>query len=168
MWGIGTVYSAAGKISCADAPAGSFVDTIGATSATPCGLGTFQPSSGQASCADAPPGSFVDTTGASSATPCGLGTFQSGSGQASCIAAPIGSYVNTTGATAPTACPSGMTTLTTGSTSINACRFPVPTTIDQCKDGGWQQLADANGTPFKNQGDCVSYVATDGRNPANG
>lgn len=32
-----------------------------------------------------------------------------------------------------------------------------PTSKDQCKDGGWQNLTDANGNPFKNQGQCVSY-----------
>ena len=42
----------------------------------------------------------------------------------------------------------------------------VPTTADQCKHGGWRGLADHNGTPFKNQGDCVSFVATDGTNAA--
>jgi Tol biopolymer transport system component len=35
----------------------------------------------------------------------------------------------------------------------------VPTTKDQCKDGGWERFG-----IFKNQGDCVSYVATDGEN----
>jgi len=44
----------------------------------------------------------------------------------------------------------------------------VPTSADQCKKGGWQSLNDANGTRFKNQGDCVGYVATGGTNPANG
>ncbi|HSX43925.1 MAG TPA: hypothetical protein VLE69_01325, partial [Candidatus Saccharimonadales bacterium] len=43
-----------------------------------------------------------------------------------------------------------------------------PTTKDQCKDNGWQTLADINNRPFKNQGDCVSYVATNGKNKANG
>jgi hypothetical protein len=37
-----------------------------------------------------------------------------------------------------------------------------PTSAEQCKDGGWQDLTDVNGTSFKNQGDCVSYVATGG------
>jgi hypothetical protein len=46
--------------------------------------------------------------------------------------------------------------------------LPSPTTKDQCKNGGWQNYADANGTPFKNQGDCVSYVATGGKNTAHG
>ena len=36
---------------------------------------------------------------------------------------------------------------------------------DQCKNGGWQNFTDP---PFKNQGDCVSYVATGGKNGANG
>lgn len=46
--------------------------------------------------------------------------------------------------------------------------LPSPTSKDQCKNGGWQNYADANGTPFKNQGDCVSYLATGGKNKANG
>lgn len=33
----------------------------------------------------------------------------------------------------------------------------VPTSKDQCKKDGWQGLEDANGQPFKNQGQCVSY-----------
>jgi choice-of-anchor C domain-containing protein len=35
-----------------------------------------------------------------------------------------------------------------------------------CTDGGWVSVTDADGHPFKNQGDCVSYVATGGRNVA--
>jgi hypothetical protein len=35
-----------------------------------------------------------------------------------------------------------------------------PTSADQCKKGGWQVFG-----IFKNQGDCVSYVATGGKNP---
>jgi hypothetical protein len=46
--------------------------------------------------------------------------------------------------------------------------LPPPTSKDQCKNGGWQSLTDANGAKFKNQGDCVSYVATRGRNPGSG
>jgi hypothetical protein len=45
---------------------------------------------------------------------------------------------------------------------------PTPTTADQCKHGGWQGLTDSNGTLFKNQGDCVSFVATQGTNLAAG
>jgi hypothetical protein len=37
---------------------------------------------------------------------------------------------------------------------------PMPTTKEQCKNGGWQNY----GTTFKNQGDCVSFVASKGKN----
>jgi hypothetical protein len=40
-----------------------------------------------------------------------------------------------------------------------------PTSKDQCKNGGWQTFTNPT---FKNQGDCVSYVATGGKNGANG
>jgi hypothetical protein len=37
---------------------------------------------------------------------------------------------------------------------------------ERCKKGGWQDFTSAPG-PFKNQGDCVSYFATGGKNKAN-
>jgi hypothetical protein len=37
---------------------------------------------------------------------------------------------------------------------------PLPATKDQCKNGGWKTFG-----VFKNQGDCVSFVATKGKNP---
>jgi hypothetical protein len=47
-----------------------------------------------------------------------------------------------------------------------ACDNPeAPVTKDDCKKGGW---AGYDGTyTFRNQGDCVSFVATDGRNGPN-
>ncbi|HEU0169066.1 MAG TPA: hypothetical protein VFS62_14910 [Chloroflexota bacterium] len=36
---------------------------------------------------------------------------------------------------------------------------PLPTLANQCKNGGWQTFG-----VFKNQGDCVSFVATGGKN----
>jgi hypothetical protein len=36
---------------------------------------------------------------------------------------------------------------------------PVPTSQDQCKKDGWRTYG-----IFKNQGDCVSFVATHGKN----
>jgi hypothetical protein len=39
----------------------------------------------------------------------------------------------------------------------------LPTSKDQCKDGGWQTYG-----AFKDQGDCVSFVATGGKNPPSG
>jgi hypothetical protein len=41
---------------------------------------------------------------------------------------------------------------------------PLPTSNDECKNGGWRAFG-----VFKNQGDCVSFVATHGKNgPASG
>jgi hypothetical protein len=45
-------------------------------------------------------------------------------------------------------------------------QVPTPqATKDQCKNGGWKNFTSP---VFKNQGDCVSYFATGGRNPGNG
>jgi hypothetical protein len=38
----------------------------------------------------------------------------------------------------------------------------VSTTKEQCKHGGWREFPQ-----FKNQGDCVAFVATQGENPPN-
>jgi hypothetical protein len=34
-----------------------------------------------------------------------------------------------------------------------------PTSKEQCKKGGWRELTDRTGTPFKNQGQCVRFGA---------
>lgn len=36
----------------------------------------------------------------------------------------------------------------------------VPADKDDCKDGGWRTLTRPDGGPFRNQGDCVSWVAS--------
>jgi hypothetical protein len=36
--------------------------------------------------------------------------------------------------------------------------YRVATDAEQCKNGGWQALRRADGSRFKNQGDCVSYT----------
>ena len=40
----------------------------------------------------------------------------------------------------------------------------LPTITEQCKKGGWENYGDT----FKNHGDCVSFVATDGENAPSG
>jgi hypothetical protein len=50
-------------------------------------------------------------------------------------------------------------TITNGDISVVDAP-PFPTIKDQCKNGGWR-----NFPGFKNQGDCVSFVATGGKNP---
>jgi hypothetical protein len=47
-------------------------------------------------------------------------------------------------------------------------KYPVASTGEQCKNGGWQYLTDDLGNRFKNQGDCVSFVATKGKNKGAG
>ncbi|MGH2492516.1 MAG: hypothetical protein ACRDF9_13535, partial [Candidatus Limnocylindria bacterium] len=42
-----------------------------------------------------------------------------------------------------------------------------PSDKAKCKKGGWQDFTSSPG-PFKNQGDCVSYFATGGRNKGSG
>jgi hypothetical protein len=39
----------------------------------------------------------------------------------------------------------------------------LPTSTDQCKHGGWKTFG-----VFKNQGDCVSFLASNGKNPPSG
>jgi hypothetical protein len=52
-------------------------------------------------------------------------------------------------------------TLDSGTASTDVTFTPAtPTSANQCKNGGWQSYR-----IFKNQGDCVSYVATHGKNP---
>jgi hypothetical protein len=45
----------------------------------------------------------------------------------------------------------------------NGVSLLLPETVAQCKNGGWQAFG-----VFKNQGDCVSFVATGGKNPPAG
>ena len=40
---------------------------------------------------------------------------------------------------------------------------PLPTTKSRCRNGNWRTYA-----VFRNQGDCVSFVATKGKNPPSG
>jgi hypothetical protein len=47
-------------------------------------------------------------------------------------------------------------------------RLPVVTSADQCRLGGWRFVTDDLGNLFRNQGDCVSYVATKGKNKGAG
>jgi len=47
---------------------------------------------------------------------------------------------------------------TPAGTQVGSTGCPLAVSKDQCKNGGWQTLFRADGTPFKNQGDCVSYT----------
>ncbi len=112
-------YSATGNTPCTPAPAGSYVPTAGATSATPCPAGTFSSASGATECTPAPAGSYVGGAGSTAATPCAPGTFSSTAGATACTLAPVDTYVAAGGATTATPCPTG--TSTGGLTSQTAC-----------------------------------------------
>jgi hypothetical protein len=42
--------------------------------------------------------------------------------------------------------------------SIPTAVEAAPTGSNQCKQGGWQNLTDGQGQPFRNQGQCISYA----------
>jgi hypothetical protein len=50
-----------------------------------------------------------------------------------------------------------------GGVTITDAPPPLPTSKDECKNGGWRSFG-----VFKYQGDCVSFVATGGKNPPAG
>ena len=72
----------------------------------------------------------------------------------STITAGTGALVPKTPANVPTASgPSGI--------AVRAVA-PAPTRKEQCKSGGWRTFPALG---FKNQGDCVGFVATGGKSP---
>jgi hypothetical protein len=66
--------------------------------------------------------------------------------------------------TLPSSCPPPATVLedpfTFGDVTVADAK-PFPSLKDQCKNGAWKNF----GSMFKNQGDCVSFVATKGKHP---
>ncbi len=78
-------YSTTGDEPCTAAPAGSYVGTAGASSATPCSAGTYQDLTGQISCKPAGLGFYVPTSGAASQTACPVGETTLVTGATSCV-----------------------------------------------------------------------------------
>ena len=50
-----------------------------------------------------------------------------------------------------------------GAVTLTGTRACLPANKEECKNGGWRNFG-----VFKNQGDCVSFVATGGKNPPSG
>lgn len=50
----------------------------------------------------------------------------------------------------------------TASPSLAAAKGSNSDAAKKCQKGGWQEWVRADRTPFKNQGDCVSYAARGG------
>ena len=79
-------------------------------------------------------------------------------GQASCtitLTQPVGSY------TLKLFSPGDLSVYPTSASA--SFSITGPTSTNQCKNSGWRVFG-----IFKNQGDCVSYVATKGKNPPSG
>lgn len=51
----------------------------------------------------------------------------------------------------------------TPAVQFNVTNVSVPSSKEVCKNGGWMNLTDVSGNTFKNQGLCVSYVASNGK-----
>lgn len=66
---------------------------------------------------------------------------------------------------------SGTQSIGFDNTNINGTVYdyepPMPASKAECMNGGWKSLTDGTNS-FKNQGDCVSFVATNGKNAAAG
>lgn len=43
--------------------------------------------------------------------------------------------------------------------------FRSPSNKDDCKDGGWETMRKADGSPFKNQGECIKYTRENSGGP---
>ena len=83
------------------------------------------------------------------------------------MSTPTRTVTPTGGMTTPTRTPTGGMTVTVTATPIVTPMVTAtpgtggaPTSADQCKDGGWRTFTNPR---FKNQGDCVSFVASQGR-----
>ena len=139
------------------APAGSYVSTTGADSATLCPVGTYQDQIGQSACKPAPVGTYVNTTGAAAANLCPVGTYQDQTGQTFCVAAPQGKYVDQLGAVQATPCAAGTYQPDSGQSSCIAA--PVNTFVDTtgaiaatpCPAGTYQ--------PMTGQTSCIELTA---------
>ncbi|MFG6488388.1 hypothetical protein ACG04R_16995 [Roseateles sp. BYS78W] len=119
-------------------PAGSYVNTSGASVATLAPVGTYVPTAGASVATQAPAGSYVSTPGATVPTlaPVGryvptagasmaqqapVGTYVATPGASAPIPAPVGSYVATAGASAATLAPAGSFVSTAGASSAQSC-----------------------------------------------
>jgi hypothetical protein len=77
-----------------------------------------------------------------------------------------GSLTTARGAPTATLLPNGEVLVAGGANSVVLASaelyisISVPTDKDQCKNNGWMTLFRPDGSPFKNQGDCIQFVNT--------
>ena len=161
----GSYNPVTGAEPCLPAPAGSFVDTTGATAATQCSAGTFSDTAGASICTNADAGSFVAGTGATGQIQCAAGSYSDTSGAIICTLADAGSFVAGTGATGQTQCAAGSYSDTSGAiicTQADAGSFVAGTGAigqTQCAAGSY---SDTSGAIICTQADAGSFVAGSG------
>ena len=80
----GGYSSSAQSWSCVNAPAGSFVSTVGASAATPCPAGYFSAAAASTSCTPASLNHYVATTGATAELACPSNTHANSTGATAC------------------------------------------------------------------------------------
>jgi hypothetical protein len=100
---------------CLPAPAGSFVASAGATTATKCAPGTYSSVSASIACELAPFGYFTDTEGSVEPTPCQPGSLSADEGSIECELAPAGYYTSEIASANALPCPQGFFSANPGS-----------------------------------------------------
>jgi cytochrome b involved in lipid metabolism len=100
---------------CLPAPAGSFVATAGATSATKCPAGTYSSVLASRACEETTFGYFTDTDGSIEPTPCAPGSLSATKGATSCVLVPAGYYTSEPASANALPCPQGFFSANSGS-----------------------------------------------------
>ena len=121
---------------CLPAPAGSFVATAGATSATKCPAGTYSSVLAARACELTNFGYFTANEGSVEATPCAPGSLSATRGSTSCVLVPAGYYTSEPGSANALPCPQGFFSATTGS---SACT-PAPAGYSVPEEGSSEAL----------------------------
>ena len=184
------------KAECQACPAGTFQDTLGATSCKPCSQGRYCPAGAAAplpctagtystatnlksaaECTDAGPG-FYATTGSTVQTVCPKGSFSDATMavKAECQACPAGTFQDALGATFCKPCPPGFYCIDGSATGApcpggTSSSRPGQGSLEQCTlvtDGFWAPLGSATPEPCPVSGFYCPGAAADTVNSPGG
>ena len=121
---------------CLPAPAGSYVDAAGATTATKCPAGTYSSVLASLACELAPYGYFTATEGSVEPTPCQPGSLSADEGAIECELAPAGYYTSEIASANALPCPQGFFSANAGSSECT----PAPAGYSVPDEGSSQAL----------------------------
>eukprot|EP00698_Gefionella_okellyi_P001098 TRINITY_DN1097_c0_g1_i1.p1 TRINITY_DN1097_c0_g1~~TRINITY_DN1097_c0_g1_i1.p1 ORF type:complete len:2798 (+),score=590.51 TRINITY_DN1097_c0_g1_i1:689-9082(+) len=131
---LGSAFTSGGAVNPSNCPTctmGQYGASLGALSCSNCGvLGTYQNTTGAtaaSACKPCPQGYYCSSAPLGQPTACAAGTANPNSASTSasaCVTCSIGSYSSTASPTC-SSCPGGMTTLSSGSTSVLECATPI-------------------------------------------